>query len=508
MHLLTILAFAFLFWRAEDPDRWVIVGDGDIVWTLVAVLGQPLVILLGAVIIRHRGLRLIHKPGGVPDAAYQLQHRGTMILRTVALAGFAATVFLTRWPDWVDLSGISPMLQVVGDLIAITPFVVAILALWIATYPVERALRIQPLPVSDHGDDEGDRGWQFASYLDFHVRHYLLIVAIPMSFILFAANVTRGYAPAIQSWTGLIWGPDLLLGIAAACVFTVAPLMLRRIWRTQPLESGPVRERLETLCRRMGLRCRDILLWKSDGMMINAAVMGVIPAVRFVLLSDALLASMDDKQIEAVFGHEAGHIRRHHIPHFLLFAFVGWLGVAGLMEFLARSAIAMDAPLDWALLGVEGTGVVATMVFWGVGFGMLSRRFERQADLFGARCITPQPAQCRVPCSVHLDEGTTLDAGDRVCATGAAVFSSALERVAILNGIPLEERSWRHSSIGSRIRFLASVAGDPGRAERFERQIRRVKKILLATAVVGSVVCAWYLMSVSQPAVFRLEAGL
>ena len=88
------------------------------------------------------------------------------------------------------------------------------------------------------------------------------------------------------------------------------------------------------------------------------------------------------------------------------------------------------------------------------------------------------------------------------------MFSSALERVAILNGIPLEERSWRHSSIGSRIRFLASVAGDPGRAERFERQIRRVKKILLATAVIGSVLGAWYLMSVSQPAVFRLEAGL
>ena len=29
MHLLTILAFAFIFWRAEADSRWVIVGEHD-----------------------------------------------------------------------------------------------------------------------------------------------------------------------------------------------------------------------------------------------------------------------------------------------------------------------------------------------------------------------------------------------------------------------------------------------------------------------------------------------
>ena len=40
MHLLTIVAFAFLFWRAEQPGRWLMVPDGDVMWTIVIVVGQ------------------------------------------------------------------------------------------------------------------------------------------------------------------------------------------------------------------------------------------------------------------------------------------------------------------------------------------------------------------------------------------------------------------------------------------------------------------------------------
>ncbi len=80
----------------------------------------------------------------------------------------------------------------------------------------------------------------------------------------------------------------------------------------------------------------------------------------------------------------------------------------------------------------------------------------------------------------------------RVCATGAAIFASALDRVAVLNGIPHEERSWRHSSIGSRIRFLTSLAGDPRRAASFERLLRRVKAAVLTVAVVGAAITVYY----------------
>ena len=146
-------------------------------------------------------------------------------------------------------------------------------------------------------------------------------------------------------------------------------------------------------------------------------------------------------------------------------------------------------------------------MLWGTGFGWLSRRFEREADLFGARCVTPSAEDCRMPCAVHGDDQRTPVGPGRVCATGAAIFTSALDRVAVLNGIPHEERSWRHSSIGSRIRFLTSLAGDPRRAARFERLLKRVKTAVLTAAVVGATITVYYWIVVPEPAILRMQAA-
>jgi STE24 endopeptidase len=141
-----------------------------------------------------------------------------------------------------------------------------------------------------------------------------------------------------------------------------------------------------------------------------------------------------------------------------------------------------------------------------IGFGWLSRRFERQADLFGARCVMPEASGCHVPCSVHLEGHSTNTGSERVCATAAALFASALDRVACVSGIPHEERSWRHSSVGSRIRFLHSLAGDPARAIRFERIVRRAKAVLLAAAVVGAAGSLYYWSVTPMPALMRWRA--
>ncbi|MEK7756009.1 MAG: M48 family metallopeptidase, partial [Planctomycetota bacterium] len=473
----------------------------------MVVAGLPLLLALAGVWAANRACTLHDKHPDAPHVAQQFHHRTVLFLRTALFVGFAAAVLLTRWPDWFDFGRITPALQIVGDLIVLSPFFVGTLVLWIAAYPVERALRLFGDPRSSGGAQAGGPGWRMGTYLDFHLRHQLLVVAAPMTLILFAANMTRGYDAQLRRWTGWVWTPDVLLAVVAGCVFVVAPLLLCRIWRTAPLEAGPLRGRLEDICRRIGLRCRDILIWKSDGIMINAAVMGVFAPVRYVLLSDALLATMSTRQIEAVFGHEAGHVRHRHIQHFLVFALVGWLAVAGLMEGLARTSMGSKAWWGLSSITIQGLGLAATVLFWGLGFGWVSRRFERQADLFGARCVTPSDAECDRPCSVHLDARTSCTQDGRVCATAAAVFASALQRVALLNGIPSEERSWRHSSIGSRIRFLVSLAGDPARAMRFERLIRRIKTSLLAAAVLGGAFFIYYWTVVPQPTLMQLQAG-
>lgn len=505
MHLLTILAFAFLFWRSDQPESWAIIGNNRIGWVIALAFVPSIAITIAATLTARRARQLLDHSPSSATSAMTFHHRTTGIFRFLLILSFGASVFLTTWPELFFFGGIHPALQIVGDFLTLIPFLLGAVGLWLAAFPLEKAVR---------GDfaasgDSGESGlWRWTTYLDFQIRHHLLIVAVPMSIILFASNMTRGFGERIESMTGIAWAPDGLLGLAAMLVFVAAPALLRRIWRTEPLQPGPMRERLEALCRRIHLRCREILVWKSDGMMINAAVMGVFAPVRYVLLSDALLATMNEKQIEAVFGHEAGHVRQHHMQHFLAFAMVGWFAVSGLMELMAIQ-LGQQSATRWfdPALVVQAVGIGATIAFWGIGFGWLSRRFEYQADLFGARCVTPDDSDCNQPCSVHLAGSSQGASSRRVCATGATVFASALDRVALLNGIPTDEKGWRHPSISGRVRFLATLAGDPNCAESFERNIRRLKIALIVLAIVGALATGTYLWLVPEPAVLKLQLG-
>lgn len=504
MHLFTIIAFASLFWRAEGPNDWPRLVTGT--WqTVIAVLGQlPLWAALAALAgARTQQLLALHPD--TPHKAQHFHHKTTFILRTAMTVGFLFAVLETPWPDWFQFDQVAPELQVFGQLIVLSPFFLATLIFWVIAFPLERAARSKDPMLAQNTPTECS--WKLRSYLDFNIRHHLLVVAVPLTLILFASDVTRGREAQIRQLFGVWWAPDVLLGVVAGCVFLLAPLLLVHIWHTAPLEQGPLRTKLENICKRINLRVKDILVWNSDGLMINAAVMGIIPQVRYVLLSDALLATMSDEQIEAVFGHEAGHVRYHHIPHFLLFAFVGWIIVAGIMELLARISLTDHGP-QLSLLAIQAIGVTSTLAIWGLGFGWLSRRFERQADTFGAYCVTPTGDQCATPCTIHLDARPLATAPTTaICATGARIFASALERVAVLNGIPREERSWRHSSIAYRVRFLLSLASDPKRADRFDRVVRRAKRFLLVTAVLGSVASLCYWKWTPQPALLRVQTG-
>lgn len=543
MHIVTILAYACLFWHAANNSA---VGDEPAAsvdrGALVFAILLPALLFIAARAVSLRTTRLLRNEASRHEAQIFF-HRALLGLRAALIGGFAAVVFTTPLPDAMSLGAVTPWLRIIGDLLLMGVFLAAMFAVWVGVYPVEVAIRAGPPGATIQRDPQ--KPWSMRSYLDFNVRHHFLVVAVPLTLVLFASNLTQGYSRALRSWTGWVWTPDVLLAVFAAGVFLVAPCMLRRIWRTSPLPAGELRTRLEAMCARIGLRVRDILVWDTDRLMINAAVMGVLPRVRYVLLSDALLSTMTPRQIEAVFGHEAGHVHHRHIPHFLVLAVVGWIAAATVMEIAAQSGLgAGTSQAAWIGI-VQGMGIATTLLFWGIGFGWLSQRFERQADMFAAQCAAPGAGECLVPCSVHPDKaqswaeaadcgkesgrGTaatncgneaapvwpagaecdSLAASQRgaalVCSSGAAIFASALDRVALLSGIPRDEFSWRHSSIGSRIRFLSSLAADPRRAIRFDRLLRQVKHGMLAAALIGAAAWGYYWLTAVSPALVEIH---
>jgi STE24 endopeptidase len=94
-------------------------------------------------------------------------------------------------------------------------------------------------------------------------------------------------------------------------------------------------------------------------------ITGVLPSLRYVLITDYLLDNLDDDELEAIVAHEIGHGRQHH----LLAKTGAWLGL------IVVWAVAV-AVLPGAL------GVVPLVLFLGlfVVHGRVGVLLEQKAD--------------------------------------------------------------------------------------------------------------------------------
>ena len=105
--------------------------------------------------------------------------------------------------------------------------------------------------------------------------------------------------PVFEAWSGVI-------RISAALgALLVAPWALMIAIGARPLHSGGLRDMIITTLQDAGVRTRNVMLWPTGGSMVNGAVIGLLPALRYVLLTDELLERLPSGQIRAVVAHEA-----------------------------------------------------------------------------------------------------------------------------------------------------------------------------------------------------------
>ena len=494
MQLQIAIAFALLLWwpvgefapfaigTQNGPNYPPLITDPG--WVLTFVWGKLVAVALVAQLFSWITLHRLNRLSTGKSKTITRFHRLSSLLRLILLIGLAADLFLTTYPHLLKGQTWLQAIPGLPQLLTLVPYLSGLILIWWIAYPVEQSTRFSFSPV---------RKWQRSDYVIFNIRHHMLIVALPLAFIVLTYATTNRYRNWLIESLKTPWAPEIILGLVAVGIFVASPVLLRRIWATTPLPDGPLRTKLLKLCNHIGLRVAEILVWHTDGVMVNAAVVGLVPRMRYILLSDTLLETMTDEEIEAVFGHEAGHVRHHHIQFFLLFAVVSMLIVSGIMELLSNMNH-LGYP-QWQLSPevIEMIGIGSIIPIWGIFFGWMSRRFEQQADIAGAGCAAPMEGEtrCSLPCVVH-DEPKQQSA-DLVCATGTRVFVNALRKVATLNGIPINERSWRHSSIAYRIRFLTSLSGDPKLTLRFLRSIRWIKSGLIVSCLIGLVISAIYI---------------
>ncbi len=265
------------------------------------------------------------------------------------------------------------------------------------------------------------------------------------------------------------------VGLALGLVFfslLALPFVLRLAWRAYPMPPGPLRTRLDAYAQSIGLQARDILIWPSDGAYVNAAVIGALPRFRYVVVTDGLMESLQHDEIEAVFAHEAGHAKRGHV--LLFFGFTAVLVLASLL------------PQGLALVEMTGLDKVdpllrsgLTVVIWvGVIFGWVSRRFEQEADVFGIDTL-PRPAR------ESAVDGAAVDGEE-----GEHPFVRALERIAEQLGGIREVTGWRHFSIADRVTFVKDYLADGQVRARYRRGIRLLRGTLIGMISVFVILAA------------------
>ena len=384
---------------------------------------------------------------------------------------------LERWP-----------VELPGAILGTMPALLAWVGLWWAQFPADRALREQSVLVHLDENLPVHAPPRFLSYISSYLRLQLLFTLVPVALILLVRDVActvlwkGGFVePLAASGPQVDLPANVEVGVllaAMALVFVFAPEVLRRVLKTQPLPPSALRNRLEAMCRRSGLKYREILLWHTENNMGNAAVMGVVPQVRYILLSDLLLETMTDQQIEAVFAHEVGHVVHRHMTWYAVFLAIILGGLLGPGQWvqsyfehtMTQGTLAVVLNLGTVLAGCGGFFLV---------FGCLSRWFERQADVYAARTMQRYE---------DLNQSASLlaaNAAGNVAAPiahydpisyvgpyGAALFTSALQRVAVINNIPLDTppgrarvaalidgiveqaNNWFHGSIPTRMEYL------------------------------------------------------
>jgi Zn-dependent protease with chaperone function len=234
------------------------------------------------------------------------------------------------------------------------------------------------------------------------------------------------------------------------------PLMIQKFWRCTPLEIGEHRKRIESLCRKAGIACADILYWPIfGGKMITAGVMGLFKRFRYILVTPSLLRLLDPVEIDAVIAHEIGHVKRKHLLFYLLF-FVGYMLLSYVIGDVVQWWLISSDLFYWFLdkTGFDQQSLRSTVyiivliftlvIYFRFIFGFYMRNFERQADVFVYSLFD-----------------------------SAQPLISTLEKIVTSSGQPADRPNWHHFSIKERIDYLNKCESNKKWINRHHRKVRK-----------------------------------
>ncbi|MGA2936070.1 MAG: M48 family metallopeptidase [Syntrophobacteraceae bacterium] len=189
------------------------------------------------------------------------------------------------------------------------------------------------------------------------------------------------------------WG-FLLLSAVQVVMAILYPVVLAPLFnRFEPVRDEELSAKISAQMEKSGIRVKKILQMNAGirSRHTNAYFTG-IGKTKQIVLFDTLIESHTHEEILAVLAHEAGHFRKKHVlKQLLIFAslslaafYATWFFIQWPVLF---STFGFSAPLPYVGLFLAGVFWRKAGFFLQPLYMMISRRFEREADIFAAEML-------------------------------------------------------------------------------------------------------------------------
>ena len=436
-------------------------GDAGNGWQFLVVIGWSLLVACVALV-------------ALPSCARAAAYRGSwkLLRRGLGLGEKLRWLVVLPFAIWsVTANGLGAVESLIGswvaldEIAAVAPPLLALLAITWAEHPLHdrmrQAMLVRALDAGGIADRPPTR-WEAT------VSRARAMLAMPLVPVLLIVTWHEAIAALLAGEPELVWRSIDIAGTIVIVAF--APAIIVRVLGTRSLESGEVRQRIDWLCKHMGARITGVRLWSHPS--ANAAILGLLPWARYMLVTEPLLRGMPRDELDAVVAHELAHVRQHHVLWIVL-AMLALVTALGLVEpvltwIMQAGGLGRGVSELVSLLLVASTAVL--------GFGFISRLIERHAD-----------ARAAVALGSAIADDANADQ-TAVPQSGPDSMAAALDRVCALNGVDPKRWGFRHGSVRQRQRALARLAGIEARRLPVDRRVRVLRlATLLTLAIAGSV---------------------
>lgn len=414
-----------------------------------AIVLTSFVLLLMGLTAELPSTYLVHQIWKQPQKRFEwarlLRHLRRLHL-LIAICMYLTTLFFCGWPTVIRKNWNLAQTLFLDELLILLPFILGLVFSWMSFYRVERALRLtsewaalEPIP-------------SLTEFLKEFSRFHVALLLEPL--IVFAAIQC-----ALQGYdAGWHWSVLVIFGMLSfAAIAWFLPWVWTLAWDTSPMVAGPLRDRLEHVCKHLGLSLSNLLVWHTQNQHAMAMLVGYLPHPRYVIFSDLLLEQLSPDEVSAILAHELGHIRHRHLWVMLVYTLISllfWTVACWMMAKLLQTSSLLDQLLLQAAI------FLAMMLYVRLTLCEVSRLLEKEADLVGCLSWHQLPAE-----------------------KGLAIYAGALHRVAQLNGESPDHVGWLHGSVTSRLEFLQRMIDDPVAADNFLRRMLWLKTGLVAALV-------------------------